>query len=91
MSDETDGRLRPPKPKKPRKGRGDICISIGEDEPTPGNGDELATWTGDLLIGMSSGEAVALATDILLAARNAKGDVVEIWLPPSTARVYKPE
>ena len=84
-------RLRPQPPKKPAaRGRGDLYLSIGEDEPGEAEGDELATWTGDLLLGMSSAEAVALATDILLANRNAKGGTIQIWLPASTVRVYKP-
>ena len=91
MTDENEKRIRPPKPKKPRSGRGDIYATLGEDEPDEGNGTELATWTGDLLLGMGSDEAIALATDLLLGARNAKGDVVQIWVPTSTVRVYKPE
>lgn len=91
MSDEDNRRPRPPKPKEPEKGRGDIVVSIAECEPDDGNGTELATWTGDLLLGMADDEAVELATDILLAARNAKGDVVQVWLPASTVRIYKPE
>jgi hypothetical protein len=84
---------RPPKPKKPptSSGHGDIVLSIGEDEPAPSEPNELARWTGDVLLSMDRAEAVAMATDILLANRNAKEGFVQIWVPASTVRVYKPE
>jgi hypothetical protein len=46
MTDENEKRIRPPKPKKPRSGHGDIYATLGEDEPDEGNGTELAHVDG---------------------------------------------